>query len=34
MNLSKYITGERTGLKYELIGDYYLTENSRVWDTV
>ena len=23
MNLPKYITDERTGLKYELIGDYY-----------
>lgn len=23
MNLPKYITDERTGIKYELIGDYY-----------
>jgi hypothetical protein len=24
LNLEKYITYERTGLKYELVGDYYL----------
>lgn len=24
MNLPKYITDERTGIKYELVGDYYL----------
>ena len=28
MNLPKYITDERTGIKYELIGDYYFIEGD------
>ena len=26
--MEKYITDERTGLKYELIGDYYFIRNQ------
>lgn len=28
MNLPKHITDERTGIKYELIGDYYFIEGD------
>ena len=31
--MEKYITDERTGLKYELVGDYYLTaEDDESWE--
>ena len=28
--MEKYITDERTGLKYELIGDYYFIEQKQL----
>lgn len=31
--MEKYITDERTGLKYELVGDYYLiAEDDELWE--
>ena len=33
--MEKYITDERTGLKYESVGDYYLiVGDDEYWDSV